>query len=69
MDHYDILDTVSKLSNLRKALQEATQTCTGNSNLYINYVSMELRQVSVNSQEMTPKFPLTTPKRELLKQE
>lgn len=69
MTQYDTVDTVSKLSDLRKA----TQICTGNSNLHINYVSMELHQMNVemrlNSQAMTPKFPLTTPKRELLKRD
>lgn len=69
MTHCGTVDTVSKLSDLRKA----TQTCTGNSNLHINYVSMELRQMSVetrqNSQAVAPEFPLTPPRRELLKQD
>lgn len=68
MTHCDTVDTVSKLSDLRKAHQEATQTCTGNSNLHINYVSVQLCQMSVeirqNSQVTTPEFPLTTPERE-----
>lgn len=40
-------------SDLRKAPQEATQTCTGNSNLHINYVSMEVRQKYGNKAEFS----------------
>lgn len=53
MTHYDTVDTVSKLSDLRKAPHEATQTCSGNSNLHINYVSMELCQQSGKKAEFS----------------
>ena len=72
MSHYNTFDTVSKLLDLRKAPQEATQT-SGNSVFQINYVSMELHQMSVEirqkSQEMTPRDVLTTLKVGLLNQD